>query len=166
METIAYLSYDGLTDPLGQSQVLPYVKGLAQKGYAITIFSFEKKERFKANKNIIENICREAGIEWLPFLYTKNPPVLSTLWDVSRLRKRVKKEHRKKHFSLIHCRSYLSALVGLHMKTKHAVPFIFDMRGFWADERVDGKLWNLKNPLFNAIYKYFKRKEKEFLISY
>jgi glycosyltransferase involved in cell wall biosynthesis len=43
------------------------------------------------------------------------------------------------------------------------VPFIFDMRGFWADERVDGRIWNIKNPLFNTIYTYFKRKEKQFL---
>jgi len=165
LETIAYLSYDGLTDPLGQSQVLPYVKGLAQKGYAITIFSFEKKKRFNSNKNIIEEICREAGIKWLPFLYTKNPPVFSTIWDVSRLYKAVKKQHRKKHFDLIHCRSYLSALVGLRMKRNFGVPFIFDMRGFWADERVDGKLWKLNNPVFRTIYRYFKKKEKEFLIN-
>ena len=37
------------------------------------------------------------------------------------------------------------------------------MRGFWADERIDGKIWNLKNPLFNFIYRYFKRKEKQLL---
>ncbi len=30
---ILYISYDGMTDPLGQSQVLPYLKGLAKKGY-------------------------------------------------------------------------------------------------------------------------------------
>jgi len=36
------------------------------------------------------------------------------------------------------------------------------MRGFWADERVDGGLWNLSNPIFNYIYKFFKRKEIEF----
>jgi glycosyltransferase involved in cell wall biosynthesis len=37
------------------------------------------------------------------------------------------------------------------------------MRGFWADERVDGKLWNLKHPVFKTIYHYFKRKEIDFL---
>jgi glycosyltransferase involved in cell wall biosynthesis len=37
------------------------------------------------------------------------------------------------------------------------------MRGFWADERVDGKIWNLKNPVFKMIFNYFKRKEKEFI---
>ncbi len=37
------------------------------------------------------------------------------------------------------------------------------MRGFWADERVDGKLWNIKKIYFKWIYDYFKAKEKEFL---
>jgi len=66
-------------------------------------------------------------------------------------------------FDMVHCRSYISAIAGMKMKRKYGIKFIFDMRGFWADERVDGKLWNLKNPLYNQIYKYFKRKEKQFL---
>jgi glycosyltransferase involved in cell wall biosynthesis len=37
------------------------------------------------------------------------------------------------------------------------------MRGFYADERVDGKIWNLKNPVFLAVFKFFKRKELEFI---
>lgn len=37
------------------------------------------------------------------------------------------------------------------------------MRGFWADERVDGNIWNLKNPIYRLIYNYFKRKERHFL---
>jgi hypothetical protein len=31
-----------MTDPLGQSQVLPYLTELSKQGYAITILSFEK----------------------------------------------------------------------------------------------------------------------------
>jgi hypothetical protein len=34
---VLYLSYDGMTDPLGQSQVIPYLKGLADAGHQITI---------------------------------------------------------------------------------------------------------------------------------
>ncbi len=56
-------------------------------------------------------------------------------------------------FLLVHCRSYITALVGLWMKKKFGVKVIFDMRGFWADERVDGGLWDLKNPLFKFVYK-------------
>jgi hypothetical protein len=37
------------------------------------------------------------------------------------------------------------------------------MRGFWADERVEGGQWNVANPVFRAIYRHFKRREQEFL---
>ena len=51
------------------------------------------------------------------------------------------------------------------MKKKHNIPFIFDMRGFYPDERVDGKIWNQTSFIFKKIYAYFKLKEKEFLRS-
>lgn len=37
------------------------------------------------------------------------------------------------------------------------------MRGFWPDERVDGGLWKLNNPLYKTIYQYFKKQEISFL---
>ena len=37
------------------------------------------------------------------------------------------------------------------------------MRGFWADERVDGNIWDIKKLHYKWIYHYFKKKEKEFL---
>jgi glycosyltransferase involved in cell wall biosynthesis len=57
----------------------------------------------------------------------------------------------------------MAALIGLQLKRKFAVKFIFDMRGFWANERVDGNIWNLKNKIHKRIYNYFKKKEIEFL---
>jgi len=158
-----YISYDGMTDPLGQSQVLPYLIYLSKKGYKITILSAEKTKNFENNKQFIYNQIKDTGIDWQYIKYTASPPVISTLWDIYKLKKNALKLHRQKKFKIIHCRSYISALIGLHFKKKMNIPFIFDMRGFWADERVDGKIWNLKNPVFNAVYKYFKRKEKEFI---
>ena len=37
------------------------------------------------------------------------------------------------------------------------------MRGFYADERVDGGLWDLRNPVYRLVYNFFKQKEKQFL---
>ena len=157
-----YLSYDGMTDSLGQSQVLPYLKGLSDE-YSIHLISFEKPERLEQHKETILQICDAAGIIWHPLLYTKRPPVLSTIYDCRKLFRLTKKLDAQYHFKLVHCRSYISALVGLSMKRKKGTKFLFDMRGFWADERVDGGLWNLKNPLYKSVYSFFKRKEKQFL---
>ena len=160
---ILYLSYDGMTDPLGQSQVLPYLCHLTKNGYQFTLVSCEKKDRYLQNKTIIEKICAENNIDWQPIFYTKKPPVLSTIWDIYKLNKKVKQLHKKKQFQLIHCRSYITALIGLAFKQKKGISFIFDMRGFWADERVDGNIWNLNNPVFKKVYAFFKQKERDFL---
>jgi glycosyltransferase involved in cell wall biosynthesis len=152
-----------MTDPLGQSQVLPYLLRLNKKGYRFTLISFEKRERFEKGKSAIENICEENGIQWHPLLYTKTPPILSTLKDLRTLKNKIKELYKANSFDIVHCRSYITALAGLWMKKKWDVKFIFDMRGFWADERIDGGLWNLENPVFATVYGYFKRKEREFL---
>lgn len=159
---VLYISYDGMTDPLGQSQVIPYLRGLADEGYTITLISFEKKERLDKNHSLISGILTEKNITWAPLLYTKRPPVFSTLWDVSRLISRATQLHRYENFDIVHCRSYISALAGLNLKRKFGVKFIFDMRGFWADERVEGNIWDIKNPLYRVIYKFFKNKERQF----
>ena len=53
---VVFLSYDGITDPLGQSQILPYLFGLSSnKNYKITIVSFEKTENYHQNKVFILN---------------------------------------------------------------------------------------------------------------
>ena len=162
-KNVLYLSYDGMTDPLGQSQVLPYIIGLSNKGYKFHLISFEKPNRFKQNRKVIERICSENEIEWHPLMYTKRPPLLSTIWDVRKMKRKSYALHRKYNFSIVHCRSYLSSLIGNSMKIKFGISFLFDMRGFWADERVDGKLWDLKNPIYKWVYNYFKRKELQFL---
>lgn len=160
---ILYLSYDGLTDSLGQSQILPYIQGLSKKGYKFWIISFEKADRLARLGNNIQKICDQIGIEWIPLIYTKKPPVLSTLKDLRILEAKARELNAKHKFQLIHCRSYLTSLVAVKLKRSYSIPFIFDMRGFWADERVDGDIWNLKNPVYKSIYKYFKVRERAFL---
>ena len=162
---VLYLSYDGMTDPLGQSQVLPYLCGLNKLGYKFTLISFEKKEKFEQNKSKIELICKENNIDWRPQVYHKFPPILSTMWDILQMRSIALSLHSKNKFDLIHCRSYISALIGLMMKKKHNVKFLFDMRGLWADEKVDAGAWDIQNPIYKIIYQFFKTKEKEFVLN-
>jgi len=105
-----------MTDPLGQSQVLPYIIGLSKNNYQFTLVSCEKKERYFEYKKIIQKICTENSIDWQPIFYTKNPAIFSTIWDIIKLNNKVKKLHQQKHFTLIHCRSYIISLIGLGFK--------------------------------------------------
>ena len=79
---ILYISYDGLTDFLGQSQVLPYILGLEEKGYRFSILSFEKAEKFNSNKHLIEELIANKNIVWYPKKYHKRFSILATLFDL------------------------------------------------------------------------------------
>jgi glycosyltransferase involved in cell wall biosynthesis len=156
---ILYISYDGMTDHLGQSQVLPYLCGLSKKGFQFDLISFEKPEKFIVLKDVISKICFDNNINWHPLTYTKKPPVISTLYDILRMKRLAKQLHQSNNYSIVHCRSYIPGMIGRNLKKHTGLPFIFDMRGFWVDERVEGKIWNLKNPLFKFIYTFFKKIE-------
>jgi glycosyltransferase involved in cell wall biosynthesis len=160
---VLYISYDGMTDPLGQSQVIPYLQGLSKEGFKFTLLSFEKPGRFEKFSADVAALLRQSNIDWVPLNYTKKPPVLSTIYDYIKMQRKAFALHRTKQFGIVHCRSYIAALAGLAMKRKLGVKFIFDMRGFYADERVDGGIWDLSNPVYKAVYGFFKAKEKQFL---
>jgi glycosyltransferase involved in cell wall biosynthesis len=156
-----YISYDGMTDPLGRSQVLPYLQGLAARGHEITLLSCEKPDH-SADEAAVREICDQARIDWQPVAYHKWPPIVSGVLDVAVLKREAARLQRIKRFDLVHCRSYMAAIAGDWLKRRHAVPFLFDMRGFWADERVERGIWRSGNPLFRAAYLYFKRLERRF----
>lgn len=160
---VLYITYDGMTDPLGQSQVLPYLIGLCKEGYQFTILSFEKKDRYVKLKDTIENITKAAGIEWVPMQFTAKPPVISKFYDAVRMRLKAFSLYRKHQFAMIHCRSYIAADLGLRLKRKKGTKFFFDMRGFWADEKKDAGTWNQDSFIFRKVYQHYKKKEKEFI---
>ncbi len=71
---ILFISIDGMTDQLGQSQVLPYLIGLSEKGYGISIVSCEKEVNFKKNKDIINALVTKHDISWNYCFYQSNIP--------------------------------------------------------------------------------------------
>jgi glycosyltransferase involved in cell wall biosynthesis len=164
-KSVLYISYDGMTDPLGQSQVLPYLKGLAQAGHRLSIVSAEKPARFTSGINAVQRQLVNPTIRWHPVAFSNRIPGLSAWLNYRRLRHTCLKLSRDQHFDLIHTRSDIPAIIGLELKKKFGARLLFDMRGFWADERVDGGTWNLANPAYRIAHYYFKRKETEILRS-
>ena len=60
-----YLSYDGLLDPLGQSQIVPYISAIAAAGHSLTIVSYEKPERTKDQIKVMEIKLQKIGVSWV-----------------------------------------------------------------------------------------------------
>ena len=115
--SVLYISYDGMLEPLGKSQVLAYLKHLVADR-PIHLISFEKAGDW-ANVAERERIARDisgAGIVWHPLHYHKVPSVLATAFDIMQciivgvwlcVRYKIK---------IIHARSYVSSIIALTLK--------------------------------------------------
>ena len=153
---VLFIMYDGLTDPLGQSQVLTYLKGLS-KFYSVDILGFEKEQVYQAQKNHIQQSIKNKDIKWIPLKYNKKPPIFSTLFDMYQGWKAIKQNGDQSKYDLIHCRSISMGNLALAAKSRYNAKLIFDMRGWWADEKKESGLW--KSWIFRPIYFYFKKLE-------
>ena len=159
MTSVLYISYTGLMDPLGQSQVLQYVLALGKSGHRMTVLSFEKPEALKdaARMSDMRDQCAAAGVDWRPQTWHNKPiGILATLYDISVGCAHAIRIAREVCAEIVHCRSYIGSLMGLSVKRVTGAKLIFDMRGFWPDERVDGGIWSAKG----LTYKVFKRVER------
>ena len=54
LKSILYITYDGLLDPLGESQIIPYIKGINNDKNKIYILSFEKKNNYKSKMCLVQ----------------------------------------------------------------------------------------------------------------
>ena len=150
-----------MLEPLGQSQVLAYLKRLAV-GRCIHLISFEKPEDWahEAERARIAQDIAGAGIVWHPLRYHKQPSALATLWDIAcgiGLGLWLVLRHRLR---IVHARSYVASVMALTIKRLTGAKYLFDMRGFWADERVDGGLW----PRSGRMFRVAKGFERRFLL--
>ena len=151
-----YVSYDGILEPLGESQVLGYLERLAG-GYAITLMTFEKQSDLRDIERVraFERRLSDRGIQWIPLRYHKRPALVSTAVDVAQgiwQGRRVLSVGVR----LVHARGYVAGLVAMVLARLSGAAFIFDMRGFWADEKVDGGHWPSDSRTY-AVTKYFER---------
>jgi len=162
--TVLYITYDGLLDPLGSSQILPYVKGISNHQDEVVIISFEKSERLLHGKDALSSDLRNYSITWKPLLFTKGLGFLGKLMDLSCMYIKAFIITCKYNIKVVHTRGHPSAQVGLFVKRITKAKLIFDFRGLWVDERVDKGGWDLNRFFHRLQYKYYKRVERKLLI--
>ena len=151
---VMYITYDGLNDPLGRSQIAPYLNRLSRMGVEYTVISFEKK--LPVPGNIID-----AGIDKRALKYHKSPSVVSTAYDIICGTVNAFFGIKRNKIGMVHARGYMPALMALFLKGLLGVKFIFDMRGFFADERAEAGIWKKGGLLYRAA----KRLERSFFLS-
>lgn len=156
MNNVLYLSFDGILEPLGYSQILSYLKSLS-KDNKITIISIEKNQDLQNVIHLkkIQNILLDFKIDWKYFIYKKNifgkfflviNIILNTYFII--LQKKIK---------IVHSRSYVMGLIAYLLNFINSFSHIFDIRGFWIEERIEWGLWK-KKSLKYFFFKFFENK--------
>lgn len=158
MNNILYLSYTGLLEPLGQSQVLGYLKYIS-KSYQVTLVTFEKAKDMQDKKNFTEitSLCEQYNIDWHPKIYHHKPRLLATFYDLCVMFISSWRCIKREKIKCIHCRSYIPAMTAFLINKLTGIPFIFDMRALWIDEMIDAKRLAPHSLLCKAL-RFFEKK--------
>jgi glycosyltransferase involved in cell wall biosynthesis len=120
--------------------------------HVVHLLSFERAahladaDRVAAMRERIER----SGIAWHPRRYHKRLSLLATLWDIAIGTIAGRRLVRRHGLGIVHARSYVPGAMTLLVKRSTGAKFVFDMRGFWVDERVDGGLWKRNGVLYRA----------------
>ena len=147
-----YISYNAITEPIVQSQVIPYLRELSKKGIEFYLLTFEKKRMDgKERRRIREELKKEWNLNWFSLNYHKKPTATATLFDIVMgclyggyltLKNRIK---------IIHARAVVAALMGYPVARFCFKKFIFDKRGVDSEEYVDAGLWKRKGFKHKAV---------------
>ena len=118
---ICYLTFDSLSEGVGQSQIVPLIKGLAELGFKVTVMSFEKKKNPQLSSELLSS-----NVTWLSFPFGRSgirgiPSRIATM--VINLPKA----------DVYHCRSDLPVLA---MAIRRKRPFLWDVRSLWYEQKV------------------------------
>jgi glycosyltransferase involved in cell wall biosynthesis len=153
---LLFVSYDGVLGGPGRSQVLPYLRGYREDGWSVHLLSFEKPHLLaeEGNRKAVEGELAAAAIRWTVLPYRHS--MLRDYLAGTRAIRRIVEAERP---AVLHARSYVPALLCRRAGLRHGARLLFDMRGLWPDERVDGGLWSRRSPL----YLLWKRIERDLL---
>jgi glycosyltransferase involved in cell wall biosynthesis len=134
-----------MLDPLGQTQVLPYLKQLAEVGVEFTLLSFERAVAYtdegRERCSRLHDELKQHGIDWHWLPYHKTPSLPATAYDVFAGYRVARRLARDNQIELVHARSHIPATIALRLKRRLRTKMIFDVRGLLADEYVDANHW-------------------------
>jgi glycosyltransferase involved in cell wall biosynthesis len=148
---ILYLSHNGVADHIGQSQIAPYLLGLAKLGHDIHLLSLEKPGK-DAIIGQYQAAFDAAGIRWTRLRYHRFPPLAAQLFDTLNLRRTAVAIARRERPDVVHCRSYLPIEAGVAVKLATGAKLLIDFRHFYNEG-------GMKNSRFPFAFRALKKRE-------
>ncbi len=133
MTKVLFVSYDGLLDPLGRSQILPYLIELSKKGLVFTVLSYEKKHNIEEIEQL-NNLLKSLSISWYRLKFEKGK--YQGIRRIINGAICVRYICKNKEIEIVHLRAILPAIIFTLAFVKKR--FIYDIRSFagqWVDTK-------------------------------
>jgi glycosyltransferase involved in cell wall biosynthesis len=148
-----YISYFGLREPLVQTQVLPYLRGLAQDGIAVHLLTFDASHPVRETSEVAADRASLArdGIRWFSRRYHKRPSVPATMFDIAAGAWLVRRLVRQYDVDVLHARSHIPLAMTLAARLWTSKSVVFDVRGLLADEYVTAGRWNQSSLVYRTV---------------
>jgi glycosyltransferase involved in cell wall biosynthesis len=144
---VLFLSRDGILDGLGESQVVAYLEALADE-YRFWLLSFEKP----GDRDALAARLGRRGIVWLPLAWHGRGEPLAAAWGFVKVVVLSVWLVLTRRIRILHARSFLPCIVALVVRVLClGYPrIVFDMRGFWVDERAEAGGWTLRDVRYRS----------------
>ena len=149
--SLLYICYLGITEPLVQTQVVPYLGGLAAAGHGVALLTFEPRRLSASVRRAYQQTLRRQAIDWYALRYHKRPALPATVVDIVAGIAYAAYLVCKRRVQVIHARSHVPAVMALALKRLLRTRFVFDIRGLMAEEYVDAGLWRRDGLLFRLV---------------
>ena len=156
-----YLTYDGLGDQLGPSQITPYLKLISERVENLYLISFEKKGDYYFQELINE---LPKNIIWKRLQFTNSSNQVAKIYDLLRFIFFANSFLILKKINVIHARGHVGSFATFpFLFLLRKVRFIFDYRGMWIDERIDKGLFDTSKFVHKLEYLFGKKLEVAYL---
>lgn len=152
-----YICYFGIGEPLVETQVVAYMRELAKNGVEVSLLTFEPLRPSREEEKEIHARLSRQGIEWHWLKYHKRISPVATAWDIFRGVLFARRFIASRQPDILHGRVHVATLMGALARrlTRHRPKLLFDIRGFFPEEYVDGGVW----PANGWLYRTAKRVE-------
>lgn len=158
MTRSVFVSQTGLSEPLGRSQIVPYLVGLAHRGHELSVVGFEVEGTDAAAIAAVTAELGAAGIDyaWAPRSRAHGLP--TKIWESAGALGRLSAHALRRRPRIVHARSYLPGAVAMALSAMlPGARFVFDCRGLLGDEYVDFGHWRRES----LNYRLLKRVERD-----
>lgn len=153
-----YVSQNGMLENLGQSQVLPYLRGLAARDIAIDLLSFELPDADRDEIEALRSGLRDRGITWTPLQRRRDPRLQVKVAESAHGVLRAFTTALSRRPDLVHGRSYFpTAICDVVASLVPRAKLLFDCRGMIGDEYVDAGYWTTDRVEYRLVKRYESR---------